>query len=241
MSVETAIAVVGTVMGAKAAIDGIKEGNLLKAVVGGVGAYFGATSLAGGATTANVGTQSAGRAAQSTATAGASQIDILKAAAQSSGKMSAMNGATQAMSTATNGAANSVLSSGASVSNMSSAFNPAIASNTTLANAATNVYNPATQSFGAGGLLQPTSAIADGASFVDKLKTYGSNIQDWAKENPMLSSSALQMGGGLLQGMSQEEMMEEKWKREDEARERRGAAYTPARRSTFNPNTRRFA
>ncbi|MCP3674064.1 MAG: hypothetical protein GY829_06290 [Gammaproteobacteria bacterium] len=40
-----AVKVIGTAMAAKTAIDGLKEGNLLKAVMGGVNAYFGASSL----------------------------------------------------------------------------------------------------------------------------------------------------------------------------------------------------
>lgn len=41
-----AVKVVGTVMAAKTMIEGLKEGNLLKAVLGGVGAYLGMSSLA---------------------------------------------------------------------------------------------------------------------------------------------------------------------------------------------------
>lgn len=44
-----AIAAVGLVLSAKTTYDGLKEGNLVKAALGGVGAYLGATNLAANA------------------------------------------------------------------------------------------------------------------------------------------------------------------------------------------------
>jgi hypothetical protein len=75
MSGPAIIAVIGMGMGAKTAIEGIKEGNIAKAVMGGVGAYLGATGLSNiaagsaGATEA-LGTEAAAAAATE-ATAGA--------------------------------------------------------------------------------------------------------------------------------------------------------------------------
>lgn len=44
----TIVYVAGLVLGAKTALEGLQEGNLTKAIVGGVSAYFGASGLMGG-------------------------------------------------------------------------------------------------------------------------------------------------------------------------------------------------
>lgn len=64
--------VAGTALALKTAADGLKEGNLLKAVVGGIGAYAGISGFMGGAgSAANLGTgASSEAAAQSFAAAG---------------------------------------------------------------------------------------------------------------------------------------------------------------------------
>ena len=67
-----AIKIVGGLMAAKTAVEGIKEGNLLKAVVGGVGAYFSFTGLAAGMGEAGAGTAVVKDAVTGGATAGAS-------------------------------------------------------------------------------------------------------------------------------------------------------------------------
>ncbi|WP_286238000.1 hypothetical protein [Neptuniibacter halophilus] len=61
--------VVGGVMAAKTAVEGIKEGNLLKAALGGVGAYMSFTGLSAGAESAGAGAGTA--TVQETVTGGA--------------------------------------------------------------------------------------------------------------------------------------------------------------------------
>ena len=62
------IQVVGTVLAAKTAIEGIQEGNLFKAVLGGVGAYMGFSSLAAGAASAGAEAGAAGSIAEGSVT-----------------------------------------------------------------------------------------------------------------------------------------------------------------------------
>lgn len=52
-AIMTALKVVGVVLGAKTAIEGLKEGNIMKAALGGIGAYMAGSSLA----TSTAGTQ----------------------------------------------------------------------------------------------------------------------------------------------------------------------------------------
>jgi hypothetical protein len=75
--------IVGGVLAAKTAIDGLKEGNLGKAILGGVGAYFSFSGLAAGAAgtaTSNVATKGAGAVANNM-TSGAVGGSFLGAAA----------------------------------------------------------------------------------------------------------------------------------------------------------------
>lgn len=83
----TVLKVAGTMMAAKTAIDGIKEGNLLKAVVGGAGAYFGVSSLA---------SQAAGAATSGAAAATQGSAEIAGAATQNASEMVAQDIAGQA-------------------------------------------------------------------------------------------------------------------------------------------------
>lgn len=58
-----------------------------------------------------------------------------------------------------------------------------------------------------------------GGGFLDK-------IGGWVEKNPKMASGLLQMGGGMLQGHAEEELLKEKWARDErldaESRARRG-------------------
>ncbi|MCK9505900.1 MAG: hypothetical protein M0Q95_17190 [Porticoccaceae bacterium] len=81
------IKVVGVALSAKAAYDGIKEGNFFKAVVGAVGAYYGVSSLATPATAGGASgvAGAAEGAANSGLTAGANAADKAATAAVAKG------------------------------------------------------------------------------------------------------------------------------------------------------------
>ncbi|WP_372831008.1 hypothetical protein, partial [Pontibacterium sp.] len=95
------IKLVGGVMAAKTAVEGIKEGNLLKAVAGGVGAYMGFSGLAGaGASGVSSTTGTALDAATKTgsATASASAAEGVTALTEMGGMDGALNNAAESLS-----------------------------------------------------------------------------------------------------------------------------------------------
>ena len=93
------IKVVGIALSAKSAYEGIKNGNLLQAVVGAVGAYYGINSLASGAAgiTDQAANEAAKGAAQTTTTAGAATADKVASEVASSAAEEAAKGATQSV------------------------------------------------------------------------------------------------------------------------------------------------
>ncbi len=271
---------IGAAMAAKTAIEGLKEGNLLKAVVGGVGAYFGATSLMSGGAASMAGTAEGAVSAAGTATGAAGQ-QAIKTAGAGLAEQAAATSTMQGM--ATGGAAletglsnaasqlsgNAASSFGAGMADLGSfAAEQGIASgasmsipsassfmNDGLSAAAANGLGGATQA-GSGllnmGASMPQtgyqlgaqgSGIANGAmGAFDTLKGYGSQAMQWAKDNSMMASSMMQMGGGLLQGMGQQGRFDDEMAALEAARKRRQlTGDTSFLRSTrYNPNTGRF-
>lgn len=244
MSVGAAIALVGTVMSAKTAIEGLKEGNLLKAVAGGVGAYFGASSLAGGA---------ASGASDAATLAGTSEGAVGQTIAETSGaNLGDQFVATQGM---TNGAGMNALDAGLekAVSSMGSDIG-------------TTAAMPELSNFAAQeGLLEASTAIPSASSFtqpltngastalsgyqiaadpsiLEQIKTFGGDVQAWAKENPFLASSTMQMGGGLLQGMGAQGRFDEEMAALEASRKRRQTTGNTSflRTTQYNPSTGQF-
>lgn len=109
MSVPVALAMVGTVMGAKTAIEGLKEGNLLKAAVGGFAAYSGVQGLQG--LNAATATTAGGSASVADTAAGATNMATVNGAAGSE----ALEAATQKglLEGVADGAAQTTTTSGA--------------------------------------------------------------------------------------------------------------------------------
>lgn len=288
MSVGTAIAVVGTVLGAKTAIEGLKEGNLLKAVVGGVGAYFGMSEMGafGAAQKTAAGAQSvagtgAGAAAETTirsagaglaekaaasqamtgmsggaggavangAGMGAMDIGLGNAASQLSGSASSGFGAGMAdlgsfaAEQGLLGSANMTIPSASSF--MGDGLSAA--ANNVLGGAATTLDN-GSMYLGANAARSGTEAFhamnnaVDGRSWLGKLKGFGGDAMQWAENNPFLASSAMQMGGGLLQGMGQQGRFDDEMAALEAARKRRQLTGDTSflRNSRYNPNTGRF-
>lgn len=210
MSVATAIAAVGTVLAAKSAIEGIQEGNLLKAVVSGVGAYYGMSTLQAGAAAAS--TNAAGAAASDTAVNAATDTALQATADQA---------ATTATASTTTAGANGA-------SGIASGVNAGISS------AAENATKNALAGMGE----QATGSTG----LLDTLSNWGSSASQWAEKNPMAASGIVQMGGGLLQGYSQEKQSDEEMKALEESRRRRQLTGNTSfmQRQYFNPTTGAF-
>ena len=272
MSIGTAIAVVGTVLGAKTAIEGLKEGNLLQAVVGGVGAYFGAASLMSGGAASVAGTAEGAVSASGTATGAAGQQMIKQAGAgmaeqaAATSTMQGMSAGGAAMETGLSNAASQLSGSAGSNLGASMADLGGFAAEQGLASGA-SMSIPSAASYTADGLGTAASSM-NGAAFapasdlaafntannaamagagqqaglLGTLKGYGSQAMQWAKENPFMASSAMQLGGGLLQGMSQQDRFDEEAKMMEESRRRRALTGNTSflSKSRYNPNTGRF-
>ena len=252
MSVGTAIALVGTVMSAKTAIEGLKEGNLLKAVAGGVGAYFGASSLAGGA---------ASGASDAATLSGTSEGAVSQTIAETSGaNLGDQFVATQGMT----GGAGQAITNGAGMNALDAGLEKAVSSMG--ADIGTTAAMPELSNFAAQeGLLEASTAIPSASSWtqpltngantamssyqvaadpsiLEQIKTFGGDVQAWAKENPFLASSTMQMGGGLLQGMGAQGRFDEEMAALEASRKRRQTTGNAnfLRTTQYNPSTGRF-
>ena len=227
------IKLVGSVMAAKTAVEGIKEGNLLKAVAGGVGAYMGVSNLAAGASGVSSATGTALDAATETgsATASASAAEGVTALTEMGGMDGALNNAAES------------LSGGVSLNPELVSFNDSLGAGM---NDISSVVIPDSSTYLQNNLgdmaSKITPAVQPGGGLLETLGEYGGKAMDYMEKNPMVALSAAQMGGGLLQGMSQEKMMEEKWKRDDEERRRRAATADTRFLSklTYDSSTGRF-
>lgn len=189
---------VATAMAAKTMLEGVKEGNLGKAVIGGIGAYMGLSSLG----TAASASQAASEAAAQGATNGA-------------GAAVATNLTSDAAAVTADGLANAGTEAAASQAGNIAAAN----SGTAAAEVGAKVAEP---------------------SFIDKVGAA------WNGTDSATKYGMLQIGGGMLQGSAQEDMLHDKWDRDErldsESRARRG--YVAGRgllsRQRYNPQTQQW-
>lgn len=270
---------IGAAMAAKTAIEGLKEGNLLKAVVGGVGAYFGVTGLMSGGAASVAGTVEGAAGASGTLTGAAGQQAIKAAGAglaeqaAATSTMQGMAAGGAALETGLSSAASQLSGSaasnfGAGMADLGSfAAEQGLASGASMAipsassfmsdglAAAANGFGGAAQA--GGGLLNvgasmpqtgyqlgaQSPGLADGAiGAFDTLRGYGSQAMQWAKDNPLMASNMMQMGGGLLQGMGQQGRFEEEMAALEASRKRRQLTGDTSFLSgtRYNPNTGKF-
>jgi hypothetical protein len=88
--------------------------------------------------------------------------------------------------------------------------------------------------------VTPATSLAGAESAKDG---WLSGVSEWAKDNPQVASGILQIGGGILQGHAQEELLKDKWDREErleaESRARRGysAGTGILGQTRYNPKT----
>lgn len=221
--------VVGGVLAAKTAIDGLKEGNLGKAVLGGVGAYFsfaGLGATAGASGTATTAGQAAGAPGVATgATPGAVGGSFYGAAAPEiaantvAGATPAAFGAqTGSLAAATPinagvqaGAAGGALS-GAAMGATSASVAPT-AGSTGLLSAPSELGTLGQTGAGTpgGGMLSTDAALTNaGATPVEEtVKSFQqggfdlgslSDVKAWAEANPDLAAATMQVGGQMLAG-----------------------------------------
>lgn len=217
MSVATAMVAVGTVLAAKTAIEGIEEGNLLKAAIGGVGAYYGMSGLEAGAASAS--TNAAGATA-SNATIDAATNTALKKASEQAVTTTAGNAA--------NAAANATANGAAGAGSIANGVNAGV--NSTMQNATSST------------LAGLGEQAASSPGLLGTLKEWGGAASQWANDNPMAASSIVQMGGGLLQGYAQGGKSDDEMKALEESRRRRQLSGDTSfmRKQYFNPTSGRF-
>jgi hypothetical protein len=217
-------------------VKGLKEGNLVQAVLGGVSAYFAFSSL--GSSTATQAATKAGATGVSNQAGALTNTLDQGALSISNTAGGAGTGVMDAMSkglTTYGSAPVDLMTEGAVTS-------PLVNFGTDAASSALDVGQ-------AGGWLSGTTDAAsqalrwgDTASWLDPstlgstgvIPTDGgggegilSRIGGWAKDNQELASTGLKMGGEMLtgyaQGKAQEELLERRLREEAAARDRRGA------------------
>jgi hypothetical protein len=201
----TVAKVAGVVLATKTAIEGLKEGNLLKAALGGVGAYFGLSSLG------------AFGAAQGAAlgTGVGDQTGLVSAVAKGSAPAGLENVGASLGTTVAQSANEGILSGAGGFA--SQAARDAITPN--FANAASNVAGSVganAAGSGLGGLA--TSAANAGKGLLSSAG--GALSQGYGPVAAIVGGQALQ---GYVQGKQQEEILDRTDEREDESRARRGA------------------
>lgn len=260
---------IGVAASAYSAVKGIKEGNLFQAVLGGVGAYFGATSLMAGSTsnaasmgqtvaegaaakTANLAQGMNGAGGMSGMTAGATGGQMLGSAGANALDLA---GATKLASGVANGASatgsmGGLLGSlGANANTISNAGSALNLGGGTGFGAAASLANGAD----AGGVLNFAQKATQGANWMDTFKKGASALNGFANTNPLLSSSIVQVGGGLLSGMGEQRRFDAQLSeihrqeqemirlKEEERRRRALTGDTSFLNNTrFNPATGRF-
>lgn len=245
-----ALQFVGAAFAAKSAIEGLKEGNLFKAIAGGVGAYYGMSSLASGAA-AGQGTAASKAmegAAQQTAadTAGSNMADKFASVAGGSeyavGGDGVLAGSKGLLSKGAGGAAAKVATSGAGITpeiatKGVNSILPQEAFKATADQGVTSIMPQ--QAFSPEGVQAATPEAVATTSGWDGVKQFGSDAIAWGEKNPLIASTMMQMGGGLLTGMAQEDMFEEKMKALEESRKRRQywADLGFLQDKQYNPNT----
>ena len=242
--------IVGGVLAAKTAIDGLKEGNLGKAILGGVGAYYsfaGLSAAAGASGTATTAGQAAGAPGVATGAApgavggsfyGAAAPEI--AANTVAGATPAAFGAqTGSLMAATPinagvqaGAAGGALS-GAAMGATSAMAAPAAAGSGLLSGPAElGTLGQTGAGTAGGGMLSTDAALSAAGSPADvALESVQqgrfnlgslSDIKTWAEANPDLAAATMQVGGQVLAGYATGEQRARELQRilNEKARER---------------------
>lgn len=209
-------------------IKGLKEGNMLQAVMGGIGAFTGMSALASGLSSgagAAAGGSELGALAGDVATQGGLTVNNAAGALGGAGDLAA--GAAGAATSAAPGFNLQALSGGMGGLGAQDAMSAAMAAGPAAAAA------PAA-SQGLMGALGDVGSKATG--LVDEAMSGLGKVGELALENKDVLAN---VGGGLLKGYSEGKLLEEKWDREDRqirekyAREdaaRRRAGYTPERK-----------
>ena len=237
------IKIVGIALSAKAAIDGIKEGNFFQAVLGGVGAYYGLSALATPATAGGAaGMEATAEGASQTANiAGANTAEQLATKAAAKGLE---EGAAEAIKLGGDAAAKG-LGSGAEI-----ASKGGFSLNESLQKGASwlkdkfdsNFVDPAKEFMG--GNDGAGTALVDGAKSEGMQSGGGllSKAANFAKENPGLMQTGMNLAGGYLQGKAEEELYDDQKREFYKSLDRRGysadvSGYT---NTQFSPTTKRF-
>ena len=233
------IKVVGVALSAKAAYDGIKEGNFFKAVVGAVGAYYGVSSLATPATAGGASgvAGAAEGAAQTATTAGADTASQVASQAAAKGLEGAamegveITGQHLAKRAAYDGAPGLLTRVGDGIQKGAEwidkkGFEP-------LREAVTGGEGK----YAADGTL---NAVASGSGESPGLL---SRAMKFAEDNPNSALIGGQIAGGLLTSYGDQKKQEEEIKLYKESMNRRGSPVDISRASgiRWNPETRRFS
>ncbi len=248
---------VGTALAVKSAVEGLKEGNLLQAVLGGVGAYMGLSSMGAFATEGAV----AGTSLSQTATnnlAGNAGAAVTRNAVTSGDLIqnSASAGVDAANALSSSG---NVITGGTSVTNAvtggGSAFSSVAGQSPSVMGVGVSAGSPSLDAFDTVMGGTPADDIAIGGAPVTDLSftapagtqaaaspSIFDKLMGFAKDNPSMAYGGMQMAGSMLQGYSQGKMLDEKYAREDEERQRRGTSIEPGKlmQVRFDPITRQL-
>jgi hypothetical protein len=248
-----AIKIVGTVLAAKSLIEGLKEGNLFQAVLGGVGAYMGLSSLGAFA--------SSGMAAQ-TASAATSGSQLSSAGVGEAGAAaSAANAVTGAdlANQVVSGASTPALSGYEAMMDTSFA-NTAGAGATAGTSASGGFFDGFKDMFDVGAAapeaggtaLDLAMDAAEGPLSLGQLQELGgvpaesgglfSDITGWMKDNKEMVGVAKDVIGGYAQAQSKQELLDRVERLAAERRARMGASVDPNAlpRFQWDPQTRRL-
>jgi hypothetical protein len=218
------IKVIGVALSAKSMIEGIKDGNFLQAVIGGIGAYYGMQGLG----------NAAGSVAQEGVAEGAKQT-VSTAGAEVSEKV-----ASQAAAKGVTEAASSLTPLAESISSELTEAAGGAAGGASLTATGSSVASDL-----AGATLESGKGLIGQAMetpWYDKVLSGGKKVMGWAEKHPELTSTGLKLAGGYLQAKAEEDRFNQLNNQEMERRRRRGqtANYTRQTRLRFDPNTRRM-
>ena len=222
------IKVVGIALSVKSAVEGIKDGNLLQAVVGAVGAYYGVTNFAAAGAE-----QAAGSIAQS-GTAEGAQIAAETAGASTQDQIAAQlstAGANQAtQSTAQQG----LLQEG--LNQTTTGLTDTALAAPTLAETGTSYLDNVTQ-VGGGGITDLGNNVGKGLLENASNDNFFEQVLSFAKENPDVTNTGLQLGGSYLMAKAKEDEREDLLKEERRRYNRRGQVPGNVQRLSFNPKS----
>lgn len=222
-----AVKVVGVVMSAKSMLDGIKEGDWLQAVVGGVGAYYGATSLASGLAPADAATEGIKDVATETVK------DV--ATDNSAGLLE--QGLKFDPSTTLK---DSLPSADAFQQSVDVGLDPMA----TIDKAGTDALSltPEAPRRAMNVLDTPAhmQAAPEPEGLLSKFGKHTKTATDWMDKHPNATYAGLQLAGGMMQGKAAEKQEDERRREYQRSRNRRGNVPTNQPRAVRNPRTGRM-